>query len=415
MKKIGTRNFRGHYVRDNPLAIAPDQTPDCGNVRVDNPIGCLNNLIGIQKYSNAGAGAPVVAIHQIDSRLFVVGDSGGGTLPGRVWKCLNPFFLAFPFYGEVPLTVQFVDLTIDLGSDITAWAWDFGDGETSTDQHPMHEYTDSGIYTVTLVVSAGDLDFSITYEEYILVYDSEGEVEDEPIDDYLEDEYPYADEYVEGESTREYYDDELDKWIQTEATGAHWAYNEASSEWEYVASGNIAQDEIPDSIMPDGLKKKYYITHDAEIKRQVDTEGYVTLTDTNYGTRAGAIYGSINTPTWYRHHRAFFKYDGGIGNAVFRFFNFAWSKQDTSYTCKVYEVTEDWDESTITWNNQPSLGSELDSFDMAINGWREINIGTATSWCFKLTEPIDFDYGISWASTVNSSEAPSNLPYCYRK
>ncbi len=32
------------------------------------------------------------------------------------------------------------------------WAWDFGDGNTSNEQNPDHEYTVSGVYTVSLEV-----------------------------------------------------------------------------------------------------------------------------------------------------------------------------------------------------------------------------------------------------------------------
>jgi hypothetical protein len=35
---------------------------------------------------------------------------------------------------------------------ITSWKWDFGDGETSTEQHPLHHYKDAGKYVVTLWV-----------------------------------------------------------------------------------------------------------------------------------------------------------------------------------------------------------------------------------------------------------------------
>ncbi|MCC6395043.1 MAG: PKD domain-containing protein [Bryobacterales bacterium] len=35
---------------------------------------------------------------------------------------------------------------------ITRWHWDFGDGETSTDQHPRHRYSKAGEYIVTLEV-----------------------------------------------------------------------------------------------------------------------------------------------------------------------------------------------------------------------------------------------------------------------
>lgn len=36
---------------------------------------------------------------------------------------------------------------------ITAWAWDFGDSETSTDQSPLHTYASPGTYTVSLEVT----------------------------------------------------------------------------------------------------------------------------------------------------------------------------------------------------------------------------------------------------------------------
>jgi PKD repeat protein len=47
-------------------------------------------------------------------------------------------------------TVLFVDTST--GSP-TAWQWDFGDGNTTTAQHPTHVYAASGTYTVTLVAS----------------------------------------------------------------------------------------------------------------------------------------------------------------------------------------------------------------------------------------------------------------------
>ena len=35
----------------------------------------------------------------------------------------------------------------------TAWAWDFGDGGTSTQQHPVHTYASAGSYTVALTAT----------------------------------------------------------------------------------------------------------------------------------------------------------------------------------------------------------------------------------------------------------------------
>lgn len=48
--------------------------------------------------------------------------------------------------------VQFTDLSIDSDGDVVAWLWDFGAGNTSTNQSIAHKYLDGGIYMVTLTV-----------------------------------------------------------------------------------------------------------------------------------------------------------------------------------------------------------------------------------------------------------------------
>jgi PKD repeat protein len=37
----------------------------------------------------------------------------------------------------------------------TSWLWDFGDGTTSPNQNPVHQYTVAGYYTVTLIATNG--------------------------------------------------------------------------------------------------------------------------------------------------------------------------------------------------------------------------------------------------------------------
>ena len=51
------------------------------------------------------------------------------------------------------LSLDFIDLS---GSDATAWAWDFGDGNTSTEQNPTHTYADYGEYMVCLTITGDD-------------------------------------------------------------------------------------------------------------------------------------------------------------------------------------------------------------------------------------------------------------------
>ena len=45
--------------------------------------------------------------------------------------------------------VAFQDLS---EGKITSWKWEFGDGATSTEQHPIHAYQSAGRYVVTLWV-----------------------------------------------------------------------------------------------------------------------------------------------------------------------------------------------------------------------------------------------------------------------
>ncbi len=58
-----------------------------------------------------------------------------------------------------PLMVAFTDLST---GNPTSWMWDFGDGTTSTDQNPIHTYTQTGNYTVTLTITAANCTNSFT-------------------------------------------------------------------------------------------------------------------------------------------------------------------------------------------------------------------------------------------------------------
>ncbi len=56
--------------------------------------------------------------------------------------------------GCFPLRVQFGDLsTGGTGNTNVSWQWDFGNGTTSTLQHPLNIYTTAGVFTVTLRVT----------------------------------------------------------------------------------------------------------------------------------------------------------------------------------------------------------------------------------------------------------------------
>ncbi|MFC2141191.1 PKD domain-containing protein, partial [Acidobacteriota bacterium] len=54
------------------------------------------------------------------------------------------------------LTVTFTDTSTDPDGTIVGWLWNFGDGNTSTVQNPIHTYAMGGTYTVTLTVTDND-------------------------------------------------------------------------------------------------------------------------------------------------------------------------------------------------------------------------------------------------------------------
>ena len=69
------------------------------------------------------------------------------TAPGTALPVAN--YSASPSSGNTPLIVSFTDKST--GSP-TEWNWNFGDGNTSSEQNPGHTYSAAGNYTVALTV-----------------------------------------------------------------------------------------------------------------------------------------------------------------------------------------------------------------------------------------------------------------------
>ncbi len=95
------------------------------------------------------------AVDTFDVKLTVTGPNGADQIIKEDYIIVvEPLpvaqFAADITEGSVPLTVQFADSS---KGTITSWFWDFGDGNTSTEQHPLHVYTKVDTYTVTLKVT----------------------------------------------------------------------------------------------------------------------------------------------------------------------------------------------------------------------------------------------------------------------
>lgn len=92
---------------------------------------------------------------------------GGAARDGSTWQTIRLFwsyaatlfadFNASPTTGGAPLAVFFTDTSVaGPGGPITGWAWDFGDGNTSTLQNDVNFYSAPGTYTATLTITSPD-------------------------------------------------------------------------------------------------------------------------------------------------------------------------------------------------------------------------------------------------------------------
>lgn len=77
-------------------------------------------------------------------------------------------FEADSLTGDIPLSVQFTE-TVNPGvGNVASRLWDFGDGNTSDEENPLHVYTSPGTYTVSLsVINDFTGSSTETKEEYI--------------------------------------------------------------------------------------------------------------------------------------------------------------------------------------------------------------------------------------------------------
>ena len=74
MGEVKQNSFGGMEVITAPLYIPDRKSVDAANIRLDNPIGGLNNEAGFVKTSTVGLNSPVIAIHELNDHTFVRSD-----------------------------------------------------------------------------------------------------------------------------------------------------------------------------------------------------------------------------------------------------------------------------------------------------------------------------------------------------
>lgn len=100
-------------------------------------------------------------------------ESLNGILKGLEYQFLAPkaLFRAVPRKGPPPLEVRFQNFS---DAPAVRFLWDFGDGSTSVETHPIHTYLAAGVYTVKLsmITSLGATGI-MTKNNYIVVDEEE--------------------------------------------------------------------------------------------------------------------------------------------------------------------------------------------------------------------------------------------------
>jgi hypothetical protein len=81
------------------------------------------------------------------------GSSTPGSTPTGENRPPKADFRANPRYGPTPLTVVFENRSADPDGEALTYAWDFGDGSTSTERNPTHTYVEPGEFEVRLVIT----------------------------------------------------------------------------------------------------------------------------------------------------------------------------------------------------------------------------------------------------------------------
>jgi parallel beta-helix repeat protein len=90
-----------------------------------------------------------------DTPHSIPGDSNQDRYPHviPITEPPNATFIYSPANPTTQDAVHFSDRSMDSDGYLISWLWTFGDGNTSTTQHPVHTYADNGIYLVTLKVT----------------------------------------------------------------------------------------------------------------------------------------------------------------------------------------------------------------------------------------------------------------------
>ena len=169
----------------DPIEIIVQINPDAATVTVDGGTIVCNNKVTILSSSDAENNQWLKdgwAIVGATDTILEVNETGNYqvqvTHPNNIVVISDPVeIVVLPeFLAEVSVstttgeTTDSFDFQITSLDTIASVAWDFGDGNTSTEISPTHQYSAEGTYSVTAVVTSLDeCEYIVTEADYVLV------------------------------------------------------------------------------------------------------------------------------------------------------------------------------------------------------------------------------------------------------
>jgi PKD repeat protein len=133
------------YMKTASMA-SPSFAPGLGQAIIRDIVSDnLNNVTTTKQSVTSSSGLVVLAGNAATERYWHA-DIALGDVSAAPTSSFTPSVTS----GEAPLAVSFTDTST--GSP-TSWAWDFGDGTTSTERNPAHTFTAAGVYEVRLTAS----------------------------------------------------------------------------------------------------------------------------------------------------------------------------------------------------------------------------------------------------------------------
>jgi PKD repeat protein len=315
-------------------------------------------------YSSREGAYPPELVVETDDRLPPVADFDGA-----------------PRSGTAPLSVDFTDRS---SGAATSWSWTFGDGGSSTDQHPTHVYTSAGIYTVGLTASNADGSDSITLVDYVVVDAPLGVTADfdaAPTNGSVPLSVAFTDLSTGSPSS----------WLWEFGDGATsglqhpvHTYTEAGL---YSVTLTVANGTGTDSVTLADLVSVGATAGVSAFEPVADATVRSKRRTRNYGLDS-----SLHVKDGGSSRDSYLKFDvtgldGSVTSAVLRLYVTDGSPDGGT----LYQVDGGWTESGITWNNAPPIGgAPVASVGAASPGWVELDVSAVVtdegSYSFALSD-----------------------------